>query len=181
MLSTAQETNMTGRLARKFVGCLLLIAPLWAHAVALTPAHNLVVGEQHIQYLYSQEYELRTLDTGSTATTFSLLSTPAAGPLGSATVYMDADPTDGAVSTGLFLGAIDLNGAMTLNLNPDSQYILRLFGFNPNGNLTMFDLKMNTINVAAVSAVPIPAAVWLFGSGLLGLLSFSRRGRAVPA
>ncbi len=29
-----------------------------------------------------------------------------------------------------------------------------------------------------VSAVPIPAAVWLFGSGLLGLIGFSRRKKA---
>lgn len=30
----------------------------------------------------------------------------------------------------------------------------------------------------AVSAVPVPAAVWLFGSGLLGLVGFVRRRRA---
>lgn len=28
---------------------------------------------------------------------------------------------------------------------------------------------------SAVQAVPIPAAIWLFGSGLIGLLSFARR------
>jgi hypothetical protein len=28
-------------------------------------------------------------------------------------------------------------------------------------------------------AVPVPAAVWLFGSGLLGLISMARRKRAV--
>lgn len=30
-------------------------------------------------------------------------------------------------------------------------------------------------SVYAVSAIPIPAAVWLFGSGLIGLIGFSRR------
>ena len=34
---------------------------------------------------------------------------------------------------------------------------------------TIFDLTMQ------VSAVPVPAAIWLFGSGLLGLVAFSRR------
>ncbi|MDD1628678.1 MAG: hypothetical protein LUQ26_14610, partial [Methylococcaceae bacterium] len=29
---------------------------------------------------------------------------------------------------------------------------------------------------SAIAAVPIPAAAWLFGSGLLGLLSLKRRG-----
>ena len=30
-------------------------------------------------------------------------------------------------------------------------------------------------NLTAVSAVPVPAAVWLFGSGLLGLVAVARR------
>ena len=32
-----------------------------------------------------------------------------------------------------------------------------------------------TINVTATSAVPVPAAVWLFGSGLLGMAGVARR------
>jgi hypothetical protein len=28
---------------------------------------------------------------------------------------------------------------------------------------------------AAVAAVPVPAAVWLFGSGLIGLIGMARR------
>ena len=31
------------------------------------------------------------------------------------------------------------------------------------------------VHTGDVSAVPIPAAVWLFGSGLIGLVSFARR------
>ena len=30
----------------------------------------------------------------------------------------------------------------------------------------------------SVSAVPVPAAVWLFGSGLIGLAGFARRKKA---
>ena len=33
----------------------------------------------------------------------------------------------------------------------------------------------NSMHVTAVSAVPVPAAVWLFGSGLLALAGFARR------
>jgi len=33
------------------------------------------------------------------------------------------------------------------------------------------------IEIAMVSAVPVPAAVWLFGSGLLGLIGAARRGK----
>ena len=35
-----------------------------------------------------------------------------------------------------------------------------------------------TVTVTSVSAVPVPAAVWLFGSGLLGLVGVARRKRA---
>lgn len=37
----------------------------------------------------------------------------------------------------------------------------------------------NTGTVSYVSAVPVPAAVWLFGSGLLGLVGISRRRKQV--
>jgi len=36
-----------------------------------------------------------------------------------------------------------------------------------------------TVQVASVSAVPIPAAVWLFGSGLIGLAGVARRSSKV--
>jgi len=36
----------------------------------------------------------------------------------------------------------------------------------------------NSMHVTSVSAVPVPAAVWLFGSGLIGLAGFARRKQA---
>jgi hypothetical protein len=35
-----------------------------------------------------------------------------------------------------------------------------------------------TISVESVSAVPVPAAAWLFGSGLLGLVGVARLKKA---
>jgi hypothetical protein len=34
------------------------------------------------------------------------------------------------------------------------------------------------ITAAPISAVPVPAAVWLFGTGLIGLVGFSKRRKA---
>lgn len=41
-----------------------------------------------------------------------------------------------------------------------------------------FKVNIDDIVVESVTAVPVPAAVWMFGSGLLGMLSFGRRKAA---
>ena len=46
-------------------------------------------------------------------------------------------------------------------------------GFNAN-----FDITSITITSVEVGAVPVPAAVWLFGSGLIGLAGVARRRKA---
>lgn len=49
----------------------------------------------------------------------------------------------------------------------------RVFAFN--------DLKLDAaglLSAASVSEVPVPAAVWLFGSGLLGMMGVGRRRKA---
>ena len=55
---------------------------------------------------------------------------------------------------------------------------------NGNQNLGLFEFELNALAVRSgdVSAVPIPAVVWLFGSGLVsgltGLFSIARRKKA---
>jgi hypothetical protein len=44
-------------------------------------------------------------------------------------------------------------------------------GFNANFDIT----SVHVTNVEVPAAVPVPAAVWLFGSGLLGLVGVARR------
>lgn len=46
--------------------------------------------------------------------------------------------------------------------------------FDDAGNLYVID-NVDNVSVTKLSAVPIPATVWLFGSGLIGLLSVIRR------
>ena len=61
-----------------------------------------------------------------------------------------------------------------------------MVGMDSNNNLLDFELGCitpGTVNIAgsgdcsstSVSAVPIPAAAWLFGSGLIGLVGMARR------
>ena len=50
---------------------------------------------------------------------------------------------------------------------------LSIQNINDNGVTDGYDLAFHV-----VSTVPVPAAVWLFGSGLLGLIGFARRKAA---
>jgi len=48
-----------------------------------------------------------------------------------------------------------------------------------DGNVYNYDQNGNEVIVTNLSAVPVPAAVWLFGSGLIALLGFAKRRRAL--
>ena len=65
-----------------------------------------------------------------------------------------------------------------LGLDPtvDGQYDFYLAAFDNSGQLARTD--MSVIVGAGPTVVPVPAAVWLFGSGLLGLAGVARRKKA---
>lgn len=48
-------------------------------------------------------------------------------------------------------------------------------GFNGSFNSNNFTVDTLNVSIDGVSPVPVPAAVWLFGSGLLGLAGIARR------
>jgi hypothetical protein len=78
-------------------------------------------------------------------------------------------------------GVIDLS---LWDTNPDHVYSLYLYGFHRvgstvtllNGGNSYGELQLSLANgMVNVQAVPVPAAIWVLGSGLLGLLGFRRR------
>ena len=89
--------------------------------------------------------------------------------------YIDAEGD--LHSRGLYLDENDdaqLAGAI-LNTNPLSSYL-----YGPEYDLSGYDTTTAFSNagvfmVRDFAVVPIPAAVWLFGSGLLGLIAIARR------
>ena len=62
-----------------------------------------------------------------------------------------------------FFGVIDTNGFTSVSLSTST---------TPNGDWGADDFTFAT---SPVSAVPIPSAVWLLGSGLISLIGFARR------
>ena len=91
----------------------------------------------------------------------------------------------GAGGYGDNTGSTDLYGAGVLqDANPLGS-VLTLFGMTGNGGtgvVQSYDLTDNltltTDGTLQIAPVPIPAAVWLFGSGLLGLIGVGRRRSA---
>lgn len=49
------------------------------------------------------------------------------------------------------------------------------------GALGTMDGSPLSVNISQVSTVPLPAAVWLFGGALMGLIGVNRRKRVLPA
>ena len=62
------------------------------------------------------------------------------------------------------------NGARSIKIVLTSD---RINGSSSDGFIDEVSLQINAIN-----SVPVPAAVWLFGSGLLGLIGVARRKKA---
>jgi len=63
-----------------------------------------------------------------------------------------------------------------LDINPTHLFELSLSGFMFND--TDQGLRIATNLQTELSAVPIPPAIWLFGSALLGLVGFSKRRKS---
>jgi hypothetical protein len=81
----------------------------------------------------------------------------------------------GGIANGLTLvGSLSFTGAAvgtSLLTMADNEYPAGSW-YDTSGNLISMDYSGESVSV---SAVPVPAAVWLFGSGLLGLVGLSRR------
>jgi hypothetical protein len=86
-------------------------------------------------------------------------------PIATSTYNVAGSAGFGTTLGQLSLGTNDGIGGTPMDNGPFS-------GFNAN-----FDITSVTVTAVdpGVSAVPVPAAVWLFGSGLLGLVGVARR------
>jgi hypothetical protein len=122
--------------------------------------------------------------------------------LGGTTTFTTAGISNPNGVVGQFDGAGDLHEHLDFSVYTGSNVLggtagaywitLQLFQTAAGGGPTLgtpsvpfsivFNRGLSTENFeAAVAAVPVPAAVWLFGSALAGLGVFKRRGTTVPA
>ena len=109
----------------------------------------------------------------TSCTTSGACATPASNdirngeyPIGPVPVATSSFNTTGQTGFGTTLSQLSLGTDDGIGGSPQDNGPFEGFSYN-------FD--MTSITVTNVSAVPVPAAAWLFGSGLLTLMSFSRR------
>jgi len=70
---------------------------------------------------------------------------------------------------------VDLLTSLGIDLNTQFEFFGFSMGFDFSQDGTATAISTDIINT---SVVPVPAAVWLFGSGLIGLVGVARRKRA---
>ena len=117
-----------------------------------------------------------TFDSG----TFDLDGFTTAGAWGSHTLTIEGligatvvESTTFHVTTSASFFSIDWKGLTSFTItNPGTDFV-----DDPTLNGSIHQYALNDIIVDA-NAVPIPSAVWLFGSGLIGLISVARRKKA---
>ncbi len=84
--------------------------------------------------------------------------------------------TDGGVDIFFVEGSSGVDAGLLTTFGLDNG-VFSFVGFSlesANGNVLSTDLLLTETN-RNISTVPIPAAVWLFGSGLIGLVGVARR------
>lgn len=88
------------------------------------------------------------------------------------------DPTRGPIDMGA--GAAAIVTCDTVNCAVGESFTLDYSAVVPSGGFSgvAYQLHLSGTIGTAPPAVPVPAAVWLFGSGLLGLVGVARRRKA---
>lgn len=108
------------------------------------------------------------------------------GALSGTNIGLDVDPSGGA-SSGTWsvnAGALDSFARVILLLKTGNTFVAYLYepgsgaGSSGTWNTSALDdknLSHFSIYTSGVSPIPVPAAVWLFGTALIGFIGFSRR------
>jgi KaiC/GvpD/RAD55 family RecA-like ATPase len=97
------------------------------------------------------------------------LTITATDKTGGTDTYVDWTTLDDWVNGNNRILVLSTTGNLMQSVTINSQ-----IGFQLSGGLGQF----KQTEISGLTAVPIPAAVWLFGSGLLGLLGMARRKKA---
>ena len=149
-----------------------------------------------VETSYSGEIHGFNTDVGSVFVTFTYDTVTPSSFTGSAYISGFGDfaannfTFDSKNNTYLFFSAPVVEGQTTSSLHLFGSfydYSPSIFSFSSSSyaigtsfGAPHFDVVLDNLSAVTtpVSTVPVPAAVWLFGSGLIGLIGFARRKKA---
>jgi len=137
---------------------------------------------------YSFEYYEPTI---AVFQNFRIGCTGCATPLKSKMTWVDETAFDGSYDTTVLSGSWSNSDYTYIDSSYFSRYesssftpkLNAYYNFDPETGYGKISAGVSggvsiTYDYTPVSAVPVPAAVWLFGSGLLGLVGIARRKKA---
>jgi len=160
--ATIEATNMTAADGVNFSFANYFDVTLTANNISdatTSPATNTSISESFTftsVFNSASGYYEGSLSIGSLLTADFTNMVVTENPFGGNDFFADLSYTGGSLMGGLSVGT--LSGGYSTNLL--------------TGNISVL------ATVAEVQAVPVPAAVWLFGSGLIGLVGIARRKKA---
>ena len=137
-------------------------------------ANEFDTGSEIITCRDTGDGECKIVMTESSGALFSLTSFDGADGLldvGGRTIVVTGTMSDGRTVVDIYTTVASTFTTYSLPSNFSNLVSVEFWGFGRGDDMIAFD----NINV---TVVPVPAAAWLFGSGLLGLIGFARRNRA---
>ncbi|MCP4275659.1 MAG: hypothetical protein GY779_04820 [Gammaproteobacteria bacterium] len=153
--------------------------------VNYTLENILTTGGSQLTGAFQWDYTEGDFENGTG--TFSELFIPGHGSdIGALTITFDIGTSiEFSLTDNLHNEGVDVTLFLVNSLTPTSGSFIDLdrskwaIGGGFNGSDTEGTYRSGSILPASVGAVPVPAAVWLFGSGIIALLSFSRSKRNI--
>lgn len=133
----------------------------------------------------SNVFQEQTIDAGDVSKTMQFSFDAKKGDIGgssTASAFIKTVDGSGALTNFITFDATSIStlwGTYNLDIVIDASLIGQKLQFGFLNNATDYEpsgIVYDNVNFGAV--VPIPAAVWLFGSGLLGLVGIARRNKA---
>ncbi len=118
-------------------------------------SHSVYLSDDGLMLGYYQKYDIDNAYLGNYAFSFTI--------------------DDGFLDLGLLVDGFDDDGWLSLASAISSNKAGQIIG---NGTLDGVPGSSTYLLTPQVSAVPVPSAVWFFGSGLIGLIGFTKRKKA---
>lgn len=202
-LPTILEDNITKGVQGDAVTGYMLIDTDKAYVTSIAPnigtiTYSNVPGPNPVPFIFAAGFSVAGMDfsTGDFATSvpannIAIITDDSSASLPAADSYMATSNTYVGIfdwfnlhmKSDAVAGNAGLTDGLSLNqpLTGGLQGVVSYFSYRNSTDDIQLDIRYvpTALSISEVSAVPVPAAVWLFSSGLLGLIGSLRRNKGL--